>query len=360
MQDNHLPNGNQRRPQISGMTQALVDAQDPMATANGPGAPRRGIPDHAFESVWKTPDGFSIRRIDWAGRQGAGHAGEQGRRGSLLFLPGRADYHEKYGEALDDWHRQGWRVTALDWRWQAGSGRYYPDPRIGGVDDFSTWINDLHAFWASWAVAGPGPHVLVGHSMGGHLALRAVADGQVRPDALILSAPMLGFVTPIPTWLQGAFGRLMCRIGDPARPAWSGGERPGDSAKTRRIALTHDPDRYADELWWRGQRPELDMGPASWEWVQRASESINHLARPGLLESVAVPVLMLAARYDLLVASSAIRRAAARLPDVELVEFGHEAAHELLREADPVRDRVLAAIRIFLARFAPTAETMPA
>ena len=32
---------------------------------------------------------------------------------------------------------------------------------------------------------------LVGHSMGGHLCLRAVAERQVRPDALILSAPML-------------------------------------------------------------------------------------------------------------------------------------------------------------------------
>jgi lysophospholipase len=194
---------------------------------------------------------------------------------------------------------------------------------------------------------------MVGHSMGGHLALRAVADGRVRPDALVLSAPMLGFVTPIPQGLQGVFGRLMCRIGDPARPAWSGGERPGDTAATRENTLTHDPDRYADELWWRAQRPELDMGPASWDWVRKASESISHLARPGLLESVAVPVLVLAARYDLLVSPPAIRRAAARLPDVELVEFGREAAHELLREADPVRNRVLAVIERFLARVAP-------
>ena len=30
--------------------------------------------------------------------------------------------------------------------------------------------------------------------MGGHLVLRAVAEGAVRPDALVLSAPMLGFL----------------------------------------------------------------------------------------------------------------------------------------------------------------------
>ena len=326
--------------------QAITAAQAPADRAQ---APRRSIPAQAREGIWHAPDRFAIRRIDWDAERPVGQAP----RGSLLFVPGRGDCYEKYLETLDGWHAAGWRVTALDWRWQAGSGRFYADLRIGGVDDFSTWINDLGQFWAEWAAGVPGPRVLVGHSMGGHLALRAVAQGSVRPDALVLSAPMLGFVTPIPPAMQSLFGRLMCQIGDPARPAWKAGERPGDSTQTRGAALTHDADRYDDELWWRQARPELDLGPASWDWVNKASESIIALARPGLLESVEVPVLLLAARYDLLVSASAIRRAAARLPHGELVEFGREAAHELLREADPVRERVLGRIDDFLARVAP-------
>lgn len=327
----------------------MADISDAQATPDAPGAPRRAIPAHAVESVWHAPDRFAIRRIDWPGSAAPGRAP----RGSLLFMPGRADFHEKYGETLDGWHHEGWRVTALDWRWQAGSGRYHADPQIGGVDDFSTWINDLAQFWVDWSAGTPGPHVLVGHSMGGHLALRAVAEARVHPAALVLSAPMLGFVTPIPPALQGVFGWLMCQIGDPHRPAWSGGERPGDSMATRGIALTHDAARYGDELWWRAARPELDLGPASWHWVRKASESMQVIARRGLLESVDIPVLLLAARDDLLVSAPAIRRAAARLPRGELVEFGSEAAHELLREADPVRDRVLGAIDEFLSRVAP-------
>ncbi len=327
----------------------MAAISDPESTRDAGAAPRRAIPEHALESLWHAPDRFAIRRIDWPGARDPRHAP----RGSLLFVPGRADFHEKYGETLDGWHRQGWRVTALDWRWQAGSGRYHADARIGGVDDFSTWINDLSSFWGDWSAIGPGPCVLVGHSMGGHLALRAVAERRVRPDAVVLTAPMLGFVTPIPPVLQGAFGWLMCQIGDPARPAWSGGERPGDSAQTRGIALTHDAARYDDELWWRAARPELDLGPASWQWVRKARESMQVIARRGLLESVDVPILVLAARDDLLVSAPAIRRAAARLPRGELVVFGSEAAHELLREADPVRDRVLGAIDDFLMRVAP-------
>lgn len=309
-------------------------------------APWRAIPAAAHESRWIAPDRFAIRRIDWSAPIAAGSTP----KGSILFVPGRADFYEKYLETLDQWAGQGWRVTALDWRWQAGSGRYYPDPRVGGVDDFSTWINDLAAFWTVWSASVPGPCVLIGHSMGGHLALRAVAEGAVVPDALVLSAPMLGFVTPIPQPLQRAYGRLMCRIGDPARMAWKGGERPGDDAATRGAALTHDALRYADEGWWRTTRSECDLGPASWDWLVKACESQIALLRSGVLESVTIPVQLLAARHDVLVSYRAIARAAQRLPHGELVSFGREAAHELLREADPVRDRVLAAIAEFCDR----------
>ena len=74
------------------------------------------------------------------------------------------------------------------------------------------------------------------------------------------------------------------------------------------------------------------------------------LDRRGALESVEVPVLLLAVSGDALVSAPAIGRAAARLPRGEHVAFGREARHEVLREADPVRDRALAAIDDFLER----------
>lgn len=72
-----------------------------------------------------------------------------------------------------------------------------------------------------------------------------------------------------------------------------------------------------------------------------------------MLESVEVPVLLLATRHDGLVSWPAIRRAAARLPQGELVHWGRECRHEILREADSIRDSALATIRDFLNRNAP-------
>jgi lysophospholipase len=310
---------------------------------------RRAIPASAIESRWEAADGHAIRRIDWPAPQAEV-------RGSLLFMPGRGDAYEKYLETLDHWHRQGWQVTAADWRGQAGSGRLGLDPVTGHIDDFAVWIDDLAQLWTSWREGAPGPHVLVGHSMGGHLVLRAMAEGRVDPTAAVLSAPMLGFK---PAWIPDGFlhwlARRLSALGDARRPAWKWNEKPGVPPDDRIELLTHDHARYADELWWRDARPEIVMGPASWGWVAGALASSRMLQKPGVLEAIATPVLLLAVRGDRLVEYGAIERAARRLMSGHLVSFGAEARHEVLREADAVRGRALTAIDDFLDRAAPPA-----
>jgi len=307
---------------------------------------RRAIPSHATESTWAAPDGHRIRRIDWPGGSAP--------RGSILFLPGRADFYEKYLETLDQWHNAGWRVTASDWRGQAGSGRLGKDAVTGHVADFGIWVDDLASLWERWITETPGPHVLAAHSMGGHLVLRALVDGRVRPDAVVLSAPMTGVASPpLPLAMLHRVAQAMCRIGDPTRQAWKWSEKPGELPAARANLLTHDPVRYADEQWWRDHRPELVMGPASWRWVERAYASWRALEAPGALEGVDLPVLFLSTSGDKLVSHPANLRAAARLPKGEMVAFGSEAHHEVLREEDAVRDRVMAAIADFLDRTVP-------
>lgn len=309
---------------------------------------RRAIPPDANESTWIASDGHVLRRIDWPG--GAASA-----RGSILFFPGRGDNYEKYLESLEELHRADWQVTAADWRGQAGSGRLGADETTGHIEDFASWIDDLAEFWDHWKSSHPGPHVLAGHSMGGHLVLRALIEKRVDPNAVFLSAPMLGFVGPqLPLGLLQGVARMMTAVGDPARPAWKWSEKPGELPEGRQALLTHDEERYADEIWWRENRPELVMGPGSWGWVERAYASTRVLDAPGAMEAVEVPVQILSTTNDKLVSHRAAVRAAERLPKGELVEFGKEARHEILREVDTVRDRAMSAIFEFLDRVAPS------
>jgi lysophospholipase len=174
----------------------------------------------------------------------------------------------------------------------------------------------------------------------------------VDPDALVLSAPMLGFHGILPRPAMHRIASFMAGIGDPRRPAWKWSEKPGEVPAGRNLLLTHDDDRYADELWWRKQRPELVMGPGSWGWVERAYASIETIFARGALEAVEVPVCIVATAADRLVRYRATAEAARRLPNTELLTFGREARHEILREEDSVRDRALAFIDTFLDRIA--------
>ena len=303
-------------------------------------------PEFVNESRWLAPDGWPIRRADWKLPERP--------RGSILFVPGRGDFFEKYLETLDYWHSRGWAVTALDWRGQAFSGRLGTDSVTGHVDDFALWTRDLAAFWNEWRAATPGPHVLAAHSMGGHLGLRAVAEGAIRPDALVLSAPMLGLITHgLPLAPFHWIAQVMCALGDPRRPAWKWSEKPGQLPADRSALLTHDPQRYADELVWRDTCPQLVMGPGSWGWMRAAIASMRGLDRREVLRRVTVPTFIVATSADRLVGFAAIERAVRWLPNVQFLRFGPEARHEILREVDPVRDKALAAIDEFLDRAAP-------
>jgi len=311
---------------------------------------RRSIPDQASESWWHATDGWPIRRIDFPSRTKEGGSA----RGAMLFLPGRGDHYEKYLETLDHFAQAGWHVTAIDWRGQGASGRLLANRNIGHIDDFATWIADLHVFWEQWVTEQAGPHVILAHSMGGHLAMRALAERAVTPDAVALSAPMLGIQTMgLPYALHHAIAKLMCAIGDPERAAWKEGEKPGSPLSVRSNILTHDAERYGDEVYWWKARPEVKLGPPSWHWVERAIESTRRLNAPGVLETIETPVFLLATRADRLVDTARIERDVKRLPHSELLIFGKEAAHELLREVDPVRDRCIDAITQFFDRNAP-------
>jgi len=305
-----------------------------------PAAVRRSLPGDARLGFDTAADGWKLRRFSRPGRG----------RGALMFQGGRGDMIEKYLEAFSDWHGRGWAVTAFDWRGQGGSGRLGADPRVGHCDDFAPLIADLAAVWRGWTAEQAGPHVIVGHSMGGYLVLRAMLDGVIRADAVVLVAPMLGLRSPVGAWLGARVAQTMMRFGDPARPAWKSHERPGMLPRQR--LLTADAARYADEEWWLKAQPDLRLGPPSWAWLAEAFAATARLrADPGL-SRLKTPVMMLTADNDRLVDPQAAAQVAARLPNATLVRFGSGAAHELLREADPVRQRAMAAIDAFLDRFA--------
>ena len=309
----------------------------------------RKIPEEATEGWWKAADGWDIRRIDLTPRDA-----KKNGRGSLLFLPGRGDHYEKYLETLHFWAEQGWRVTSIDWRGQGLSGRMVEGSKDGDIGEFSTWIADLEFFWKRWKSEAPEPHVVAAHSMGGHLAMRALTERAIDPVATLLSAPMFSVRSNgLPISWSHAFAKWMVWRGKGTQFAWKEAEKPKSPFSLRRKILTHSKRRYEDEMSWWDTRPGVKLGPSTWQWVERAIASSRMLKEAGRLESVRSPVLLLAAKADQLVSTKRIIKDHQRLPNSQLHCFGIEAAHELLREVDAVRDRCLETATEFLDKHAP-------
>ncbi len=305
--------------------------------------------DDAMMESWPAPDGWPLRRVRLAGQGTA--------RGSLLFIGGRADHIEKYDEALIDWAEQGWAVESVDWRGQGGSGRLIDGTALGHAEDFAAWMGDIEAYARDWRARteGRGPHVIVAHSMGGHLVLRALAEGRIMADAVVLIAPMLGIHTAgLPQRLAGWIAAVACTLGLGKKGI--GRVRSAlhvDEGEALPTVLTHDRERLLREARFELERPDIALGPPTWGWLRAASRSMRLLMRPGVLEAVRVPLLILASEGDAVVSTPAIMRAAARISGVQTHVYGADVAHEILREVDAVREDALARIDAFFAEHCP-------
>lgn len=299
------------------------------------------LPAGARVGIWTAPDGWRHRRFDLPAERP---------RGRLLLQGGRSDVFEKYLEAIEHLHGQGWSVTSFDWRGQGGSGRLGADPRVGHAGDFAVQVADLAAFWREWSGEGEGPAVALGHSMGAHFLLRALVENAIDPAAVALAAPMIAVRSPFGAWASERIARYMVGRGDPARSAWKWSDE-SKQVERRLRRLTIDRSRGQDDRWWQLADPALELGPPSWGWIAQAFASGRALANDPRLARVGAPVLMLVAEGDRLVDPRASRRLATRLPDCELVAFSAaESAHEILRESLPVQARAFAAIDDFLDR----------
>jgi acylglycerol lipase len=246
-------------------------------------------------------------------------------RAAIVVVHGLGEHIGRYDAVATRLVREGYAVHGYD---QRGHG-YAPGPRCQ-VDRFERLIDDLGDVVAAVRAAGNGrPLVLMGHSMGGVVALRAVQTGAVEPDLLLLSAPTMRDGTEVPGWLRGLVMRLA---------------GPFPSLPTVRIdagALSRDPAAVAAYR----QDPAVFHGPVK---ARIGTEMARH-GELALAEAARVkpPLLIVHGKADRLSqpgASGELQRALhGRDATLKLYDDG---PHEMLN--DPLRDRVLADILAWL------------
>ena len=147
-------------------------------------------------------------------------------RGTVLIVHGLGEHIDRYAHVAAALNEAGWQVTGYDHR---GHGRS-AGPR-GGLNASDDLLTDLAGVIDAVRATEPGPLVLLGHSMGGLVAARFVAEGLApapapwhRPvDALVLSSPALALgMNGIQKLLLAAMGSLApnLAVNNGLKPAW--------------------------------------------------------------------------------------------------------------------------------------------
>jgi len=261
----------------------------------------------------------------------------KGAAGTILMVPGRTEYLEKYGAVADRFAQAGYGMACIDTRGQGLSDRFLADPRIGHVRRFAEYQHDVDALVAfATAQAMPRPWVVIGHSMGGAIALRALMRGLDVAGA-VFSAPMWGIaMNPALRPLAWGLGWIAHRAG---LNRWV---TPGTKIDSYvRICdpadnfLTDDPGEIAQMRAQLDAVPGLDLGGPSVPWLYRALVECADLQRRG---DPGVPSLTFLPARDEIVSLPAMRAMTARWRDADLVEVP-QGRHETMMEI-PARQQV--------------------
>src|SRR3546814_351860 len=210
------------------------------------------------------------------------------------------------------------------------------------LDDRRAVLDGLEGF-------GAAPLTVVGHSMGGHIALRHCLESPDRVARAALIAPMLGIGRRgLPTGLARLLVEFFCRTPLLERYIFGGAGYGPRRQRFEGNLLTDDRERFDGLHRLLASCPDLAVGDPTFAWVRAAFRSLATLSAPGTLERIRTPLLLALAGRERVVSNAAIETAARRLPDARLVRF-EDAKHEILRERTPIRRSFWAAFDDFLA-----------
>lgn len=293
---------------------------------------------------FKTPDSLMIR---W------GHAPSAAvpARGAVLLLNGRTEYMEKYSEVTEELNQRGFAVYSCDWRGQGLSDRLLADGQKGHVRSFEDYLADLEQLMAIvHRREAPKPFILMGHSMGGHIAARFI---ERHPDVfarVVMTSPMIDIQLPalLPRYLLRWLVRTA--VGRGLQGAYVLGSG-GFNARDRRFdgnPLTSDRARFERNIDMIEHNPRLALGGVTYGWLEAAFRSIDRVATATFAGAFPVPLLMVTAGEEQIVSLRAQARFCRHVPDCHLTSI-EGARHEVLVETDTRRALFWEAFDGFLA-----------
>ena len=287
-----------------------------------------------------TRDNFKIRYATWS----------KGKLGTIFFFNGRTEYIEKYSETISKFLKRDFSLVSLDWRSQGLSQRYFGRRDIGHINDFKEYQIDLKTLLDEPEIENlPKPFILVSHSMGGTIGLRALLGKNHPFSAAIFSAPAWGakiFENAVLNLIKG-LAPVIKNPGIAKIKLYPGGKKPYvllSSAKEN--SLTSDEKQFKRLQQIVRSEPKLLVGPPTVGWGLAAAQELEKLTKA---KPPNIPILIFMSSEETVVDNEAIKRFAEKSVSSKLVEI-NKARHEVFLEAPKIQQTVWNHIDDFLLK----------
>ncbi len=295
-------------------------------------------PQQAFASFVQTDDNIRVRIGSWVG--------DDVNNGTILILPGRTGYIERYGRIVKEFRKRGFASVAIDWRGHGLSDRLTENQQVCHVDRFEHYQSDLAAMMEEARKRNmPKPWYLVGNSLGATIGLRAISNG-LNINACAFVSPMWGInmskslrlLAWSLTWAYVKIGK-----GHVFTPSF---DEKNYVVNTQfgNNTLTSDKGFYK---YWSNQlqkHPELQLGGPSTGWLYEGLKECKDLSQ---LSSPDIPCIAFygSADNDIDTKSIINRMNSWQRGKIQRIEGGK---HDLLSEVNHIQYNVISNICTFL------------
>ena len=254
-------------------------------------------------------------------------------RGSVILFNGRTEFIEKYFEVVGELQRRGFAVFTMDWRGQGLSDRELSNRLKGHFSNFEDPVSDIYTALRIYNDRLPRPHIVLAHSMGGCIALRALQTNKITAEGAVFNAPMWGIAN-----LKGFaedFAKFMTAIGLGGMFV-PGVETRWTKQSFKKNALTHDKERYLRAQGLIGADRQLALAGPTLGWVSAALNAFEALRQPGALKHLRMPIVVISAGEESLVDNASHVEVVSLLPSGTHVVIPG-AHHEIMMETDEIR-----------------------
>lgn len=271
-------------------------------------------------------------------------------RGVVLFLQGRGTFIEYYYQAIKELLDRGFEVWMFDLAGQGGSTRYHKEkPLHQHVDTFDTYIQHTHEFINKKIVPTLEHHplILMGYSTGGNIVMRYLEEYPHDVAGGVLISPLTGLNSPLPVKSQGLLKGLLKGLAL-VKGKQGGGHDVVLDPEEKNNLYTTDPMGFEEIKVLCDQNPNLTVGGATYGWLEAALNSAAMLKNPQNLKNVIKPVLFVSAGADEIVLPAQDAPICKQIKDCTHMLLPG-ARHEILREAQPIRDAFWRAFDTFIS-----------